>query len=126
MCLTAQLDEPTRAVPADPELAALSAAHDAGGAVALLRLAIGDLFCGRIAMVSSFGAESAVLLHLAAGVDRHLPVLFVDTGKLFAETLVYRDRLTRHLGLTDVRSIQPEARRLLQVDPIGDLWRRDP
>ncbi len=48
---------------------------------------------GRIALVSSFGAESAVLLHMVAGIDRATPVIFLDTGKLFAETLAYRDHL---------------------------------
>ena len=126
MFLTATLDRVTRAAAVDPELAALCNAHDQGGAIGLLRLAIDGLYRGRIAMVSSFGAESAVLLHLAASVDRHLPVLFVDTGQLFTETLAYRDRLVRHLGLTDVRSVAPDRQKLQQIDPTGDLWRRDP
>src|SRR5215471_3940811 len=60
---------------------------------ALLRPLIETEFAGRIALVSSFGSESAVLLHMAAQVDRAIPVLFINTGKLFGETLRYRDTL---------------------------------
>ncbi len=99
------------------------AAMDAG---ALLRLAIRDLFPGRIALVSSFGADSAVLLHMVASVDKATPVIFVDTGHLFPETLHYRDELVALLGLTDVRSIQPSADDLASLDPEGFLWASDP
>ena len=65
---------------------------------ALLRPMIEREFPGAIALVSSFGAESAVLLALVAEIDPTVPVLFLDTGKLFGETLRYRDELSRHLG----------------------------
>ncbi len=84
-----------------------------------------ELFAGRLAVVSSFGAESAVLLDLVAEVDRHLPVIFVDTDKLFGETLRYRDRLVARLGLTDVRSIGPDPEDVAARDPDGILWHRD-
>ena len=71
---------------------------------------------GRIALVSSFGADSAVLLHLVAAADPAMPVLFLDTGKLFAETLAYCGRLTRRLGLRDLRVVRP--------DPQGGRGRR--
>jgi phosphoadenosine phosphosulfate reductase len=99
------------------------AAMEAG---ALLRLAIRDLFPGRIALVSSFGADSAVLLHMVSGVDPATPVLFIDSGHMFPETLAYRDRLVAHLGLTDVRSINPSAEDLATFDPEGFLWSSDP
>ncbi|PWR18021.1 phosphoadenylyl-sulfate reductase [Zavarzinia compransoris] len=83
-------------------------------------------FRGRIALVSSFGAESAVLLHLVAKVDRSIPVIFLDTDKLFGETLRYRDRLTRLLGLTDVRTIEPDPVEVERRDPNGVLWRDNP
>src|SRR6516165_4365023 len=67
-----------------------------------LRLAIEDLFAGQIALVSSFGADSAVLLHMVAQIDKALPVVFIDTRVLFEETLAYRDQLTGHLGLPNV------------------------
>lgn len=81
---------------------------------------------GRAAVVSSFGAESAVMLHLVAEVAERTPVIFLDTGKLFDATLRYRDTLIERLGLTDVRSVRPDPALLAQADPDGALWRRDP
>lgn len=80
---------------------------------------------GRLAVVSSFGIESAALLKLVADIDRSLPVLFVDTGWLFEKTLDYRDSLVEHLGLTNVRTIKPQANRVAAADPDYDLWTRD-
>jgi phosphoadenosine phosphosulfate reductase len=91
-----------------------------------LRTAISETYCGRIALVSSFGTEAAVLLHLAASIDRATPVLFLDTLKLFPETLRYRDLLVARLGLSDVRTLQPDAAAIARDDPDEDLWRRDP
>ncbi|HET7086163.1 MAG TPA: phosphoadenylyl-sulfate reductase [Rhizomicrobium sp.] len=110
--------------PADRLVALQQAARgrDAGG---LLALAL-QAFPGRTAVISSFGAESAVLLHLVAAIDPDTPILFLNTGKLFGETLRYRDRLQHLLGLTDVRSIAPGGRELEATDPDGTLWSRDP
>jgi phosphoadenosine phosphosulfate reductase len=58
------------------------------------------LFGDRLLFTSSFGAGSGVLLHLWSKVARHLPVVFIDTGFLFDETLAYRDALASDLGLT--------------------------
>lgn len=93
---------------------------------ALLRALLRDVFPGRIALVSSFGAESAVLLHMVSQIDPQTPVVFLDTGKLFGETLDHRDRLIRKLGLTDVRSVQPLERDLANLDPSGALWQHNP
>ena len=93
---------------------------------ALLRSFIERGFPGRIALVSSFGAESAVLLHMVAESDPDLPVIFLDTGKLFGETLRYRDRLATRLGLTDLRIIKPEPAALAAADPGEVLWDSDP
>jgi phosphoadenosine phosphosulfate reductase len=84
-----------------------------------------EAFGDRLALVSSFGAESAVLLHLAAQVKRDLPVLFLDTGMLFAQTLDYRRSLAQRLGLTDVRDLRPTFESLATTDPAGELWRTD-
>ena len=80
---------------------------------------------GRLAVVSSFGTELAVLLKFVADVDRTLPVLFLDTEWLFKETLAYRDALIGHLKLTDVRSIAPSPSALALRDPKRDLCFRD-
>jgi phosphoadenosine phosphosulfate reductase len=82
-------------------------------------------FGGRLAVVSSFGAESAVLLHMVSEVDKATPVIFLDTGKLFWETLSYRSMLIDRLGLTDVRSIQPDPADLAAKDPNGTLHVRN-
>jgi phosphoadenosine phosphosulfate reductase len=82
-------------------------------------------FLGAIAMVSSFGAESAVLLHMAASVEPHLPVIFIDTDKHFAQTMDYVDDLSVRLKLTDLRIVEPAAAEVKAEDPAGDLWRRD-
>ncbi len=76
---------------------------------------------GRTALVSSFGAESAVLLHIVSEIDPDLPVVFLDTGKLFPETLNYRDKLIAELGLTNVRSIKPSKEDLAAFDSDGYL-----
>ncbi len=91
-----------------------------------LRLVVEDLFPGRIALVSSFGADSAVLLHMVAEIDTAVPVLFIDTGVLFPETLAYRDSLVSRLGLSNVITIGPSRERLAQEDPETFLWARDP
>ena len=84
-----------------------------------------EAFGTRLAVVSSFGAESAVLLHMAAQVDSGIPVLFLDTGMLFGQTLDYRRHLAARLGLTNVRDLRPRFEDLAVTDPHADLWRRD-
>ena len=91
----------------------------------MLEIALKYEFGGQTVVVSSFGAESAVLLHLVAKVDPNTPVIFLNTGKIFGETLRYRDRLQDQLGLCDVRSIGPDPRLRQQRDPDGILWSKD-
>ena len=83
-------------------------------------------FPGRLAVVSSFGAEAAVLLHMVAEIDPDLPVIFLETHRHFFQTNQYRRELTAHLGLTDVRRVEPDPVAAAAADPDGDLWRRDP
>src|SRR5829696_3186507 len=102
------------------------AARLGGLPTAALIAALAEEFRGRIAVVSSFGADSAVLLHLVAAADPAMPVLFLGTGKLFTETLAYRDRLARRLGLRDLRVLRPDPAELAAADPFGGLWNADP
>jgi phosphoadenosine phosphosulfate reductase len=91
---------------------------------AILRAAL-TACSGRIALVSSFGAESAVLLHMTAAIDPATPVLFLDTGQLFGQTLDYRKTLAKRLGLSAVRDLRPAYADLATRDPKADLWRSD-
>lgn len=90
----------------------------------ILRAAV-EHFGDRLALVSSFGAESAVLLHLAAQIDPGIAVLFLDTGMLFGQTLDYRKTLAAKLGLTDVRDLRPRFEDLAVGDPNSDLHKTD-
>lgn len=92
----------------------------------VLTAVLRDRLIGEVALVSSFGAESAVLLHLAARIEPHVPVLFLDTGKHFAETLDYRDALVRHLGLTNLIVLTPDPATLRARDETGLRWSYDP
>ena len=95
-------------------------------ASSLLRLAIKDLFPGRVALVSSFGADSVVLLHMIAEIDKATPIVFVDSGQHFPETLAYRDRLVEQLGLTNIVNTTPDAATLTREDPENFLFASDP
>jgi phosphoadenosine phosphosulfate reductase len=108
-------------------LADLRAAFGVLDGLALLRASLREgPLAGRTALVSSFGAESAVLLDMVASVDRKIPVIFLDTGKLFEATHDYREELVETLGLEDVRVVRPETAAVQRHDPKGDLWRREP
>jgi len=111
--------------PASTRLAQLQAEAAKRDARGILELAL-EQFPGKAALVSSFGSESAVLLHMLAGVAPNVPVLFLNTGKLFGETLRYRDRLQDLLGLGDVRSLAPHPIDRTRRDPDGTLWSADP
>ena len=107
------------------EIAALNAQFEDAVAQDILQASIRHQFAGEIAMVSSFGADSAVLLHMVSQVDPSTPVLFVDTVKLFPATILYRDELIAKLGLTDVRTFKPSKDDLAEKDPAGMLWMSD-
>ncbi len=95
-------------------------------ASSLVRLVAEDLYPGRVALVSSFGADAAVLLHMVSRIDKATPVIFVDTGQHFPETLDYRDRLCETLGLTNVISAGPDPETVAQEDPEKFLFASDP
>ncbi len=94
-------------------------------AIAVLRRALSDPAVGRIALVSSFGAESVVLLHMISVLDRATPVLFIDTQMLFAETLAYQTEVAAQLGLSDVRTIRARPEALAAHDPDRVLHKTD-
>jgi phosphoadenosine phosphosulfate reductase len=92
----------------------------------IIAAALREVGRDKLALVSSFGTESAALLKVMADVDPAIPVIFLDTGWLFEETLAHRDTLIAMLGLTDVRSIKPLEQTLSREDPDRDLWFSDP
>ena len=94
--------------------------------VEMLTALIRDNMLGDAAIVSSFGAESAVLLHLIGSIDPAVPVIFLETGKHFPETLAYRDTLIEKIGLTGVRNITPDPELLARKDETGLRWSYDP
>lgn len=98
----------------------LNARFGAAPAEAILAVAL-DRYEDHIALVSSFGAEAAVLLHMLATIDRSVPVLMLDTLMLFPETIAYQQALSDHLGLTNVRRITPDE----TTDPNRMLHRSD-
>ncbi len=96
------------------------------GSRELLDVMIGQEFKDEIALVSSFGAGSALLLSLVAEVNKNVPVLFLETGKHFPETLQYVEDLKSYLGLTNVIMLKPREDLLNNIDPTGGLWETQP
>jgi phosphoadenosine phosphosulfate reductase len=94
-------------------------------ACSVLAHAIGDERLGPIALASSFGVDSVVLIHMVAQLDRHLPVLFLDTRMLFRETLTFQREVAADLGLTDLRVVRPDTVQLLHRDTDCLLHRSD-
>jgi phosphoadenosine phosphosulfate reductase len=92
----------------------------------VLQAILKDRLAGDVAVVSSFGAESAVLLHLIAQVDPATPVLFLETHKHFPETIAYRDELVAHLGLTNLVILEPDEEVIKAKDEAGLRWSWDP
>jgi phosphoadenosine phosphosulfate reductase len=111
--------------PVAPRVAALNTRYRHHGAVAVLDHALRDPELGRVALVSSFGAESVVLLHLVSVVAPSTPVLFIDTRMLFPETLAYQRDLADRLDLRDVRIIRAGLTDLAVTDPDGALNTRN-
>jgi phosphoadenosine phosphosulfate reductase len=99
--------------------------HRKSDAQTVLRHALDDVELGKIALVSSFGAESVVLLHMLSEIDKDAPVIFLDTEMLFAETLAYQKEVAEHLGLRDVRVITPNRNAVLTEDVDGLLHQAD-
>lgn len=105
---------------------ALSIRYAGKTAQAVLEAAINDEFAGRIGLVSSFGSDAAVLLHIISEIDPYVPVIFLDTLKHFPETLAYRDRLIEHFGLCNTHSVKPRLVSIQADDPDDLLYSREP
>lgn len=102
-------------------VALLNARYKHHGATAVLEHALKDADLGKVALVSSFGAESVVLLHLVSVIAPETPVLFIDTRMLFQETLDYQRELAEKLALCDIRTIRAHPGKVAFEDPDGTL-----
>jgi len=111
---------------AQTQVDALNAQYAGATAEDVLRGVLTREFPGAVSLVSSFGAESAVLLHMAAMIDSDIDVVFINTGKLFGETLRYRDKLVGLLGLSRVRTVLPKTALVEASDAKGGLWAQNP
>ena len=116
----------TCALRADPvdRVEALRFAYGDGPAEAALEAVLAE-FPDQVAMVSSFGAEAAVLLKMVADVDPDLPVLMIDSLLLFEETIDYQQTLARHLGLRNIQVLRPLDAELARLDPDDTQHQRD-
>ena len=92
----------------------------------LLRIMIKDIFYKKIAVTSSFGAESPVILHLVSKIDKSVPVIFLNTGKLFPKTLEYLKIIRKKLNLTNIKIFKPDQDFLKKYDPNGNLHKTNP
>jgi len=108
------------------DVAALNARFAGVPAQEMLRELLTGELAGRTALVSSFGAESAVLLHLVSEINTDIPLVFTNTQKMFGETLAYRDELAERLGFTDLRVYRPDPKILAEKDRTGLRWSYDP
>lgn len=106
--------------------AKLNHQYHGNGAVSVLSHALSDPMIGRICLVSSFGAESVVLLHLISIMDPSLPILFIDSELLFTQTLTYQTKLAAAFGLTDIRVLRPKREALFSRDPENLLHLYEP
>jgi phosphoadenosine phosphosulfate reductase len=111
--------------PLQAKVDALNARYRHHSATAVMEAALKDPQAGKLALVSSFGAESIVLLHMAAVVDRSIPVIFVDTEMLFTETLVYQQEVAERLHLDNVQVIRASEATLAAEDADGTLHQFD-
>ena len=108
------------------DVARLDARYAGVATEAMLADLLDGALKGRVAAVSSFGSESAVLLDLVAAADKDVPVIFINTQKIFGETLAYRDALAEQLGFTDLRVFRPNPRLLAAKDATSLRWSYDP
>ena len=115
-----------QAISQTPIVSELNARYRESDAMSILTDAITNTWKGKIAVLSSFGAETAVGLHMISRIASSTPVLFLDTGRHFAQTEQYQRQLSEQLGLSNVRLIQPDAIEAAREDADSKLWKTDP
>ncbi len=80
-----------------------------------------ETFGDRLVMTTSFGIQSAVMLHLVTQIVPQIPVVFIDTGYLFPETYRFADELTRRLNL-NLKVYNPLMTAARQEALFGRQW----
>ena len=111
--------------PLDDRVAELNRRHVNHSATKILEYALSDPMIGKAALVSSFGAEAVVLLHMVSVIDRTTPVLFLDTEMLFPETLDYQREIADRLRLS-VEIIKPDRDVTFLKDPNNRMHAHKP
>ncbi|MGL1922229.1 MAG: phosphoadenylyl-sulfate reductase [Hyphomicrobiales bacterium] len=109
----------------EQELTALNLKFAKATPLEVLTFAAKEKFINDIALVSSYGAEAVILLHLVSKFDNNLPVIFIDTGKLFGETKRYREKVNQQLNLKNVITFKGDAEAIKTADPKNILWSQD-
>ena len=92
----------------------------------LLKIMINKIFKNKIVLTSSFGAESIVILDLVSKINKNLPIIFLDTEKLFSETFNYLSKVKSFLKLKNIKVQKPLLKDLKLHDPKGSLHKSDP
>jgi phosphoadenosine phosphosulfate reductase len=100
-------------VAAAPDLSTLSAE-------ARVKWALAE-FGSKLILTTSFGIQSALMLHLATRVAPEIPVVFIDTGYLFPETYRFADELTKKLKL-NLKTYTPRRSPARQEALEGKRW----
>ncbi len=115
-----QSDSPVNDAPPDFDVTALN--HDLEQRSAEQRVAWAlESFPGRVVLTSSFGAQSAVCLHLVTVQQPDIPVVLIDTGYLFPETYQFIDKLGERLAL-NLHIYRAQHSPAWQEARYGKLW----
>jgi len=110
----------------DRILSDLNRQFDASPPEEIVRWALSEPSLKRVAIASAFQVEGTCLIHMAVQARPNVPILFLETGFHFAETLAFKERLTEQLGLNVVdltgdytveRQTQEFGARLYERDP---------
>ena len=108
------------------EIYNLNSLFEKKSSFSILLYSVQNLFSKKIAYVCSFGTESAVILHMISRMDKEFPIIFLNTQKLFKETIEYKDTIIKHLSLKNVKEVFPNPKDVEINDPKGFLWKKDP
>ncbi len=84
-----------------------------------------NLFKDKIVYISSFGIESAIILHMISQIDKNFPIALLNTNFLFKQTLDYKNKLIKSLNLKNFVEIFPDNSKLQKDDPNNNLWKSD-